>query len=277
MDRLSFLRRYGHLRPGTYDILSPRYDEDPDRYFDWTRGDRSRDRSAPFRPTAGQLRHIGSLLRGVGIDTDPHGLLTFITEAIRGREWAKFVFTRVLSNALAAIRRLGEDLGLTAEDMSHVCIDDICALGGDAGQDRLLLRASSARGRKAHAGAGAIALPPVISSAADLTAFEVPETVPNFVTQRRVRGRVADINDGDPPEAAIAFITSGDPGYDWLLARGVAGLVTAYGGVNSHMAIRAQELGIPAVIGAGEGRFRRWLAASALEIDCGNRLVRVVP
>ena len=28
-------REYGHLRPGTYNILSPRYDEDPDRYFDW--------------------------------------------------------------------------------------------------------------------------------------------------------------------------------------------------------------------------------------------------
>ena len=35
-----FLARYGHLRPGTYDILSPRYDEAPDLYFDWT--DRAR-------------------------------------------------------------------------------------------------------------------------------------------------------------------------------------------------------------------------------------------
>ena len=30
-----FLLKYGHLRPGTYDILSARYDEDPDLYFDW--------------------------------------------------------------------------------------------------------------------------------------------------------------------------------------------------------------------------------------------------
>src|SRR4029077_5715197 len=32
----TFLSKYGHLRPGTYDILSPRYDEEPDLYFDWS-------------------------------------------------------------------------------------------------------------------------------------------------------------------------------------------------------------------------------------------------
>ena len=42
-SRADFLAQYGHLRPGTYDILSPRYDEAPDRYFDWTR-------PAPRRP-----------------------------------------------------------------------------------------------------------------------------------------------------------------------------------------------------------------------------------
>ena len=30
-----FLKKYGHLRPGTYDILSPRYDI-AEYYFDWT-------------------------------------------------------------------------------------------------------------------------------------------------------------------------------------------------------------------------------------------------
>ena len=30
LDREAFLTRYGHLRPGTYEILSPRYDESPE-------------------------------------------------------------------------------------------------------------------------------------------------------------------------------------------------------------------------------------------------------
>ncbi len=36
LTKSEFLARYGHLRPGTYDILSPRYDEAPDLYFDWS-------------------------------------------------------------------------------------------------------------------------------------------------------------------------------------------------------------------------------------------------
>ena len=35
MSKKIILKKYGHLRPGTYDILSHRYDESPDMYFDW--------------------------------------------------------------------------------------------------------------------------------------------------------------------------------------------------------------------------------------------------
>ena len=33
LNRKEFLKIYGHLRPGTYDILSPRYDENYEMYF----------------------------------------------------------------------------------------------------------------------------------------------------------------------------------------------------------------------------------------------------
>ena len=56
----------------------------------------------------------------------------------------------------------------------------------------------------------------------------------------------------------IAFVRSADPGYDWIFSRNVAGLVTMFGGANSHMAIRCAELNIPAVIGCGEQNFNRW-------------------
>ena len=49
-----------------------------------------------------------------------------------------------------------------------------------------------------------------------------------------------------------------------------------FGGVNSHMAIRAAELNVPAVIGAGEAYFREWSRAQVLEIDCANKQVRVL-
>ena len=35
MSKNAFMRKYGHLRPGTYDITSLRYDEAPELYFEW--------------------------------------------------------------------------------------------------------------------------------------------------------------------------------------------------------------------------------------------------
>lgn len=61
-----------------------------------------------------------------------------------------------------------------------------------------------------------------------------------------------------PLEGKIVFIKSADPGYDFLFTKNIAGLITQYGGANSHMAIRCAELGIPAVIGAGEKSFEEW-------------------
>ena len=80
----------------------------------------------------------------------------------------------------------------------------------------------------------------------------------------------------DAMRGAILGIPSADPGFDWIFTRGIAGFVTAYGGVNSHMAIRANELGLPAVIGAGDALFQRWAAARTLFIDCANQRVEVL-
>ena len=50
----------------------------------------------------------------------------------------------------------------------------------------------------------------------------------------------------------------------------------AYGGANSHMAIRAAEFDLPAVIGVGEKQFSQFLRATALRIDCRNRTVHIL-
>jgi hypothetical protein len=42
------------------------------------------------------------------------------------------------------------------------------------------------------------------------------------------------------------------------------------------MAIRASELGMPAVIGAGEALFQQWRSARKLCLDCTNQKVLVI-
>ena len=74
----------------------------------------------------------------------------------------------------------------------------------------------------------------------------------------------------------ILCIPSADPGYDWMFSHNIAGFMTMYGGVNSHMVIRASELGIPAMIGAGELLYKQWSTAELVEIDCANKQVKII-
>ena len=66
-------------------------------------------------------------------------------------------------------------------------------------------------------------------------------------------------------QGKIVLIPSADPGYDWIFSHGIGGFVTMYGGANSHMAIRAGELGIPAAVGVGEKQFQQYKNALYLE------------
>jgi phosphohistidine swiveling domain-containing protein len=120
-------------------------------------------------------------------------------------------------------------------------------------------------------------LPPLITSAGDVYGFHLPRSEPNFITLGRVS---ADTTPGAADRSRLkdrlVLIPSADPGFDWIFAQGISGFITMYGGVNSHMAIRAAELGVPAVIGAGEVYFKEWSRAERLELDCAGKQVRVL-
>ena len=74
----------------------------------------------------------------------------------------------------------------------------------------------------------------------------------------------------------ILLIPSADPGYDWIFSHDIKGFITMYGGANSHMAIRAGELSILAVVGVGAKDFEKYKKAQMLEIDAGGKLVRIL-
>lgn len=276
LDKASFLSRYGHLRPGTYDILSPRYDEAPNLYFDWTQKPPVPEPVKPFSVTLPQMRELVKLLEAHGLHPDPVGLLNFLQAGIELRELSKFHFTRNLSDAMALMAEYSGEWGFSREELSYCDIAVFKELHIAAANPRDMLLNSINHGKDLYHETLAVSLPPLIVRPEDVWAFEWPETAPNFITQKQLTAQVVGCGVRETLAGAVVCIPSADPGYDWLFSYPIAGLITAWGGANSHMAIRAGELGLPAVIGAGEVLYRRWSNSRRLHLDCAGRRVEVL-
>ena len=276
LDKATFLSRYGHLRPGTYDILSPRYDEAPELYFDWSQKPPLPDTVKPFSLTLSHMRELVKLMDSHGLQLDPVGLFDFMQAGIQLRELAKFHFTRNLSDALALISEVGVQLGFSREDLAYCDIAAFKELHVAATNPQDVLTRSIEHGKKRYAETLKLSLPPLIAKQEDVWNFEWPETAPNFITQKQVTAPVVNREAREALAGAIVCIPNADPGFDWLFAYPLAGLITAWGGANSHMAIRAGELGLPAAIGVGEVLYRTLSSAQRVHLDCAGKRVEVL-
>lgn len=282
LSKNEFLQRYGHLREGTYDILSPRYDE-MFPYENWNLKPEYFKIHHTFNLNSQQKKRLIKALNEHHIDLSEITLFEFIKSAVEGREYSKFVFTKGISEILRLIKQVGNELGLTLEECSYLDVQDIKKLYSCSLDPRTLLLESISRGKKEHSKSQHILLPPLIMDSSDVWSFNISQSNPNYITLKKAAGDVFLMTSKAHPRQAvrkmnisgkIVMISSADPGYDWIFTYPIAGLITMYGGANSHMAIRSAEMGIPAVIGAGEILYQQWSQARLLEIDCENKTVR---
>lgn len=280
-----FVEEYGHLRPGTYDITSPAYKQNPEEYLQPIAEVESEPETHPDPADvwdAGTKRAIGTELERIGLTADVDEFIDFLVRSIEGREYSKFVFSRNLSEALERIAEFGEDYGLSREDLSYLSIDAIFELNFDVphADIRFWFEERVRIGREKHGMTTSVELPPLLFDGTDFLVFERPTREPNYVTTDTVTANSIELDEGetepDELDGSVVLISRADPGYDWIFGHDIAGLVTMYGGSNSHMAVRAAEFSLPAVIGVGENQYERLRRADVLELDCETRDTRVI-
>ena len=278
----AFVAKYGHLRPGTYDILSLAYKDDAESFL---RPIISISEEEEYTENASNLwskekEKFFCYLNNIGIQGTPNALENYIRSSIQGREKSKFEFSRCLSAALDLLVMWGEINGFSRSDLSNISIGDILSMSEQVGEPtKNLVKQIVEFNQKERDLMLRCELPPLLTSIDDIMSFMLTAGTPNFIGSKTIRARRVLLGLDAPSldlAGSIVVIEQADPGFDWIFSKGIAGLITLYGGANSHMAIRSAEFGITAAIGVGVNLYNRVKKSKNIELDPINKLVKTL-
>ncbi len=278
LTKQSYINAYGHLRPGTYDITAKAYWENPEQYLFSKIADHNEDQATGhrFELADSQYEAINGVLEKMNADIDARALMQYCKTATQAREQVKFEFSKNLSKALDLLVEFGAEVGIKRKQMAYLSYADLQEFSLGVLDVPGLKKTIKSR-KKKFALTKMIELPQLILSEQDFYGFERNASEPNFVTSKSIEA--VSVFLADEPEqikGKIVFIEQADPGYDWMFAHGLAGLITKYGGANSHMAIRSAELNLPAAIGVGDKIYDELMTAEIIRLNCGlKQIIRI--
>lgn len=275
-----FRLKYGHLRSGTYNIRTPRYDR-MDGLFSQNAGIRN--------STNGKIRNkcwddiiLKAFAQAMDDadfgDISPEDVLFFLHKSMEEREYFKFVFTKSLSYVIEMIRKMGELIHVDPRDLSYLELPEIFAVEYYEDSDRLwqLWNLIIEKRKDIYRINSKLILPSIIWSEKEFDYIENIAARPNYITDKKASNDIVYLDDDRTDlelEGKIICIEKADPGYDWIFTKKIAGLITKYGGAASHMAIRCAEFMIPAAIGCGNDLFDYARNSKKITLDCKHEKI----
>lgn len=259
---------HGGMRAGSFDITQPTWAEQLHLL-------RVSETVAPtqFVLLDVEARGLMQLLGESGYLLSPTEWVQFVQQATRWREWGKFALNRQLSVLLDGIAlELGAS-GIEREQASWLTLEHIqagLALPLSAREQYWLEEVRAAKAL--HEREAQVLVSPLLCSESDRYHADSLGLMPNFIGHQVAEGKVMMLDDRIPRvteclNQAIVVLSQADPGYDWLFQYPIRGLITAWGGANSHMGIRCAEFGLSAAIGCGEAVLRQASRAQYARID----------
>ena len=274
ISKKQFLEKYGHLRPGTYDITIPRYDMNPN-YLSTTKFFSQK----PTPITKIQEKKIDKQLEKFGLIFNELSFIDFLKKSIIQREKLKFEFTKNLSDSLEYIAIAGKQLGFSRDEMKYLDIKTILKHNKKSKSEIIKFWRSNINKNKIRTlENNHLHLPSIIFSKNDFEIIDEFFAKPNFITSKQISSEITFLNPKIKSQTLknkIVIIENADPGYDWIFTKNPSGLITKYGGMASHMAIRCAEIGIPAAIGCGELLFQKLKISEQVYLDCKNQQISI--
>ena len=276
-----FIKRFGHLRPSTYDISSKNYENlISESFFNKHSSNINASKSKlTIAKKIWQKNNIKILkkLKSENFDVNQLELFNFLTKSIQGREKGKYEFTKCINKSFEIINIISKKINIPVSELQFLPIEVFLNFENNNFINISNIKKNINFSKKKHYLTSLVKLPSVISEDKDIFEIKQFSTVPNFITSKKVKGEVLFLKDYKSFKDVsnkIVLIESADPGYDWLFSYNIIGLITKFGGAASHMAIRSAEYGIPSIIGCGEDIFNEISTYNKIFIDCYQKIFR---
>ena len=269
-DKKKFLKKYGHLRPNTYEITSKNYKENYTVYFGNNKKINKDNTNVNRKTKLNFLKKPN--LKKIGFNCKLAEFENFIKDAIISREYSKFLFSKNIDLIFKNLIAFGNKYKISRKDLSYIKISKMLNMYFNVSNFDAIknLKLHIAENKKEYHTNKNVILPDVINDTKDIYLQNEKKNKLNFISDKRVVGKIinlAEIKSYDKLNG-IVCIENADPGFDFLFSKNIRGLITKYGGLNSHMAIRCAELNLPALIGIGKNNFENILKHKTISIDC---------
>ncbi len=268
----SFLQKYGHLRPSTYSIISKNYKENFSNYFNNVKSSKPRMKKF-FNLKENQKKKINRLFHSHGLKITSKDFFSQAKKSIEMREYSKFIFSKSINEIFENLISLGKEVNISRKDLEYLSIKNLINFYNNLNTKKLkrMLNEEIQTNKNEEKVLNLLKMPDFLSSINDLYIQKDKTRVANYITDNIITGNLVEINkikNFNKLDNKIVLLKNADPGYDFIFSRKLKGLITCYGGANSHMSIRCLELDIPAIIGVGSKTYNEILNSNSIEINC---------
>ena len=278
---VSFLEKYGHLRPSTYSILTKNYRENYKSYFSHDSKIKKDLQNKKFKLKKDKVKKIENIFKKHNLEIKCNDFFKFAKLSIEKREYAKLIFTKSIDEIFKNLKKLANSININSKNLDHLDIDIILKSFHNLEQDKLkkiILRNISSN-KRSYNFTNSILTPDVITKSSDFEYFYDLECKENYISKKTTMGEIIEfknLTNFNKISDKIVLIENADPGFDFLFSYKIKGLITKYGGSNSHMAIRCMELGLPAIIGVGDKTYEYFSNSKKIFIDCNNKNYSII-